>query len=313
MVHPETAHDEHARDPERGLALSFALTAVILVVELAAAMASHSLALMADAGHILTDVVALGLAWFAVRRGRRPADLRRTYGYHRTGMLTALFNGVALVLIGIAIVVEAVQRLGNPQAIAGPLVLVSALLAVAVNSFIALRLRGHGHNLNVRAASLHVLGDLAASMGVVVAALVIMSTGWLYADPLISICIAVLVMWGAARIVLDTVHVLLDSVPRGIDIEAVRAAIVGVSGVRAVHDLHVWALGSSHTALSCHVVMDESSMADGEHAVRSIEQSVCRDFGIAHTTIQVEMCHPCAHDSHAAGQHNHPHAVPIDH
>jgi len=292
------------------LRLALALTALILAVEVTAAALSHSLALLADAGHVLTDVVALGLAWFAVEQSKRPADQLRSYGYHRTGILTAMSSGLVLIAIGVAVVYEAVQRLGHPQPINGGLVLASAGFALAVNAFIASRLRGPGRNLNARAARLHVVGDLAASAGVVVTAIVVLTTGWLYADPVISIGIALLVGWSATRIIWEAVNVLLEGTPAHIDIAAVTQTILDVDGVDSVHDLHVWTLSAEHLALSCHVVMSERSLADGEHAIRALERDVCEQFAIAHTTIQVEQCHPCAADAgHEVGRHNHPHAA----
>ena len=170
--------DHHHSDlTGRALRQAFLLTAFILIVETVAGFASHSLALLADAGHILTDVVALGLAWFAVLQARRPADAQRTYGYHRVGILAAMANGAALILIVVAVAYEAARRFAHPEPVNGGLVIVSALLAVGVNTFIAMRLRGNERNLNVRAALLHVLGDLAASIGVIVAGVVIVLTG----------------------------------------------------------------------------------------------------------------------------------------
>ncbi len=304
------AHDHDHRQPPSAankLRLALGLTAVILVIEVVAGFASHSLALLADGGHILSDVVALGLAWFALEQAKRPPDVRRTYGYHRTGILAAMANGVTLVLIGIAIVYEAIRRFAHPQVITGGLVIASASLAIAANAFIALRLRGHGDNLNVRATALHVISDLAASVGVVVAAVIVLTTGWLYADPLISVVIAILVGWGAVKIVLETVNILLEGVPRGLDIATVERTIAAADGVESVHDLHVWTLSPEQLALSCHVVVADGSMAEGEHTVRIVEQTVCERFAIAHTTIQAEQCHPCAGDAHGVGEHNHPH------
>mgnify|MGYP001175621016 CR=1 FL=1 len=299
--------DPHSNGAAPGLRLAFGLTALILCVEVIAGLLSHSLALLADAGHIITDVVALGLAWFAIEQARRPADLRRTYGYQRTGILSALANGATLIFIGIAIVYEAIQRFAHPQPIEGGLVIAAAAVAIGINTLIALRLRDGSANLNIRAAALHIVGDLAASGGVVIAAVIVLTTGWLYADPLISVGIALLIAWGAIRIVLETVNVLLEGAPKGMDVKAVERWILSSPGVESVHDLHVWSLSSEDASLSCHVVMSERSTADAEHAVRAVEQSVCGQFGIAHTTIQVEQCHPCAADGHAPGEHNHPH------
>lgn len=294
---------------EGALRLAFFLTLLILGIEVTAGLISGSLALLADAGHILTDAVALGLAWFGVQQGKRPADARRTYGYQRVGILTALGNGLTLVLIVLWIGYEAAQRFAHPPAVQGGVVVIAALIAIGVNSFIALQLRGNKDNLNVGAAMLHVLGDLAASVGVVLAGVIILLTGWLYADPLISVGIAALIAWGALRIVLDTVNILLEGVPKGIDLGAVESAIARTPGIEGVHDLHIWSVSGRDVALSAHVVVPLQNMSATEHLVREVEQSVCARFGIAHTTIQAEACHPCtAGTDHGAGDHNHPHA-----
>ena len=303
---------EHADLTGRALRQAFLLTALILVIEVAAGYVSHSLALLSDAGHILTDVVALGLAWFAVVQARRPADARRTYGYHRVGILTAMANGAVLILIVAGISYEAARRFIHPEPVQGGVVIVAALVAIAVNSYIALRLRGRGgnENLNVRAAMLHVVGDLLASVGVVVSGLLIVFTGWLYADPLVSVAITALIAWSAIRIVVGTWNVLLEGVPSDIDLKEVDRAIRGTEGVDSIHDLHVWSLSSEQVALSCHVVVAEELLAaDSEHLVRRVEEAVCARFGIGHTTIQVEACHPCSGDAleHGVGDHNHPH------
>lgn len=302
---------DHGHSELTGGALrqAFVLTALILAVETAAGFASHSLALLADAGHILTDVVALGLAWFAVVQARRPPDPRRTYGYHRVGILAAMANGATLVLIVVAIAYEAVRRLQNPQPVHGELVIVSAMLAIGVNAYIALRLRREEGNLNVRAALLHVVGDLAASVGVVAAGAVILLTGWLYADPLVSLGITVLIGFGAVRIVFDTVNVLMEGVPAGIALDEVREVIETNPAITSVHDLHVWSLSGENVALSCHLVVSEEMLAaDSEHLIRDVERAICSRFGIGHTTIQVEACHPCEDGlGHGVGDHNHPH------
>lgn len=290
---------------------AFLLTTLILAIEVAAGFASHSLALLSDAAHILTDIVALGLAWFAVEQSKRPADARRTYGYHRVGILTAMVNGATLIVIVIFIAIEAARRFANPQPVQGGLVIVAALVAIGVNVFIAIRLReGGGGNLNIRAAMLHVIGDIGASIGVILSGVIILLTGWYYADPLISVAIAALIAWGALRIVRDTANVLLEGAPHGIDLAQVRATILKAEGIASVHDLHVWALDAEQLALSCHVVVPKDLYtADGEHLVRRLEQQLCDRFEIGHTTLQVEACHPCDPAmGHGVGEHNHPHS-----
>jgi cobalt-zinc-cadmium efflux system protein len=289
------------------LRLALALTCVVLVVELVGGLISHSLALLSDAGHVLTDVFALGLAWFAVAQANRPADARRSYGYHRVSILAALVNSVTLIVIVIAIAYEAVRRLAHPVPVQGGVVIVAAVVGIAINTFVAFGLRGRSHSLNVRAAMLHVVGDIGASVGVVVAGVVILLTGWLYIDPLLSLGIAVLIAFGAWRIVRETVNLLMEGTPAEIDLEAVTREITGTRLVSGMHDLHVWALSSDQVALSCHVVVGDCALEDAEHVVRNLEQRLCERFAIGHTTIQVESCHPCGEIEHGAGEHNHPH------
>jgi cobalt-zinc-cadmium efflux system protein len=289
------------------LRLALGLTLAVLFVEFAGALLSHSLALLSDAGHVLTDVFALGLAWFAVEQSRRPADQRRSYGYQRIGILAALLNSVTLVVIVIAIAVEAVRRLILPQPVHGGTVIATALAAIAINAFVILTLRSGGSNLNLRAALLHVTGDVAASAGVVVGGIVILLTGWPYIDPLLSLAIAALIAFGAWRIVRETINLLMEGTPPEIDVAAVTRQITRTPKVVGVHDLHVWALSSEELALSCHLVVDDISLADAEHVMRDLEHRLCDGFAIGHTTIQVESCHPCGEIHHGQGEHNHPH------
>ncbi|TMB95658.1 MAG: cation transporter, partial [Chloroflexi bacterium] len=184
---------ERVTDHGATLRKAVVLTCVILLVELGGGIWSHSLALISDAGHVLTDVFALGLAWFAVDQARRPADRRRTYGYQRVSILAALVNSAVLIVIVLAIAVEAVRRLAHPEPVQGAIVVIAALVGVAINAYVMLGLRGHGRNLNLRAALLHVTGDLGASAGVVVAGAIILLTGWLYIDPILSLAIAALI------------------------------------------------------------------------------------------------------------------------
>jgi cobalt-zinc-cadmium efflux system protein len=289
------------------LKVALALTCVVLAVELVGGLVSHSLALLSDAGHVLTDVFALGLAWFAVAQSQRPADKRRSYGYHRVSILAALVNSVTLIVIVLAIGYEAIRRLAHPEPVQGGIVIVTALVGIAINAFVAFGLRGDARSLNERAALLHVIGDIGASVGVVVAGIVILLTGWLYIDPLLSLGIAVLIAFGAWGIVRETVNLLMEGTPAEIDLDAVTKEITNTELVTSMHDLHVWALSSDETALSCHVVVGDCPLGDAEHVVRDLESRLCGKFDIGHTTIQVESCHPCGEIHHGAGDHNHPH------
>jgi cobalt-zinc-cadmium efflux system protein len=298
---------EQVRSRGSALKVALALTCVVLAVELVGGLVSHSLALLSDAGHVLTDVFALGLAWLAVSQASRPADARRSYGYHRVSILAALVNSVTLIVIVIAIAYEAIRRLAHPEPVQGGVVIVAAVLGIAINAFVAFGLRGESRSLNVRAAVLHVIGDIGASAGVVVAGAVILLTGWLYIDPLLSLGIAVLIAFGAWGIVRETVNLLMEGTPREIDLTAVANEITTTELVTSMHDLHVWALSSDEMALSCHIVVGECPLGDAEHVVRDLESRLCGKFDIGHTTIQVESCHPCGEIHHGAGDHNHPH------
>ncbi|TMG08465.1 MAG: cation transporter, partial [Chloroflexi bacterium] len=235
-------------------------------------------------------------------------DQRRSYGYQRVGILAALLNAVALIVIVLAIGFEAVRRLMAPEPVQGGTVIATALVAIAINVFVLLTLRAEVNNLNLRAALLHVTGDVAASAAVVIAGGVILLTGWLYIDPLLSLAIAALIAYGAWGIVRETVNLLMEGTPPDINMAEVSSEISGTDLVTGVHDLHVWALSSEDVALSCHIVIADTSLGDAEHVVRDLEGRLCSQFAIGHTTIQVESCHPCGEIHHGAGEHNHPHA-----
>ncbi|MFI5283855.1 MAG: cation diffusion facilitator family transporter [Candidatus Dormibacterales bacterium] len=298
-----------AQDSDRAgrLKVALGLTVVVLLVEVAGGLAAHSLALLSDAGHVLSDVFALGLALFALGQSRRPADQRRSYGYQRASILAALVNSLVLIGIVVAIAYEAVRRLGAPQEVHGGIVVVTAMFGIAVNSFLVLTLRSRDRNLSLRAVMLHLVGDLGASVGVVAAGAVILLTGWLYIDPLLSLAIAVLIAWGAWGIVRETVNLLLEGTPPAVDLKAVTAEITRTDLVSGVHDLHVWALSHDDMALSCHVVVGDCRLDEAEHMVRDLETRLCGKFAIGHSTIQVERLHPCGEIQHGAGSHNHPH------
>src|SRR5260370_1603322 len=245
---------ERITDQGATLKRGLALTCVILAVEFAGGVVSHSLALLSDAGHVFTDVFALGLAWFAVEQARRPADRRRSYGYQRVSILAALVNSVALIVIVIAIGIEAVRRLANPEPVQGAVVIVAALAGLAIHAHVPFGLRGHSKSLNLRAALLHVTGDIGASIGVVVAGAIILLTHWLYIDPILSLAISALIAFRAWRIVRETVNLLLEGTPPDINLPDVAGEITGTKHVTAMHDLHDWALPSEELALSLHII-----------------------------------------------------------
>jgi cobalt-zinc-cadmium efflux system protein len=281
---------------------------LVLGAEVGGGLWAHSLALLSDAGHITADALALGLAWVAAVQSRRPADRRRTYGYHRINFLAALANAVLLLAIVAAIGFEAIQRLLHPQLVLGQVVIVTAAMAVTVNAGAALVLHRRESTPNLRAAFLHVVGDLAASIGVLVSGAIVATTGWGYADPSISLAIALLIAVGAIHIIREVVNVLLEGAPHGMDLVAVEQELLAGPGVLSIHDPHVWTVSPDHAALSAHLVVDAQSLAAGERLIRALESRLCRKFGIGHTTLQLEASQPCPDGcGHGPAEHNHPH------
>ena len=268
------------------LRLALALTAVLLVVEVVGGLISNSIALVADAGHMLTDVAALGLALFVAWFSRQPGTPEKTYGYIRWEILAAFINGSTLLLISAWILWEAVTRLRVPQPVQGGLMLAVASAGLVVN-LVAARIlsTGSSHNLNARGAYLHVLGDLLASAGTIVAAILIRFTGWLMADPIASLLTTVLIMFGAWRLVRESIDILLESVPAHIPLPAVRGQLEAIPGIESVHDLHVWAVTPAVVAMSAHCIVREPERQ--QHVLEHIHDAM-RLFGIQHVTIQLE-------------------------
>lgn len=277
------------------LVLSIAITLTFVIAEGLAGYFSHSLALVSDAGHNFADALALLFAWYGVWIARRPSTQRHTFGYHRVGILAALVNAVSLVVIALLIFREAAGRLGNPETVhSGPMIGL-AVIAIVMNTAISLWLRGDAQrDLNVRSAYLHMVGDAISAVGVVIAGVVIALTGMSLADSIISILIGVLILWSSWGILQESVNVLLESIPKGMDIYSVQQTIVNVPGVLAVHDLHVWTIGSGIIACSCHITVGEQSISSGQDVLRLLNQELKARFGISHSTIQVEVegCDP---------------------
>ena len=297
------------------LRTAFVLTIVILGVEVAGGLLSNSLALLADAGHVLTDVVALGLAWFAARQSERPADGRNTYGYHRTGILIALVNAATLIAIVIFIGVETIQRFRNPEAVTPTLMFAAAAVGIVVNLFIGFSLRAEGgSNLNVRAAMLHVFGDVGASVAVVVAGLAILLTSWYPADPLLSMAIAVLIAKGAWDILGETVGILMEATPVHVNVAQLVRDMMRAPEVEGVHDLHVWSLAGGIPILTAHVqVTSDCTLSGCDTMLKDLNQFLAKTYGITHTTIQFECdgCVPnhlyCTLEPKGRAEHQHTH------
>src|SRR5947209_17214004 len=237
MSNGHAGHNHTHSMAKQTLRLAFFLTIIILAVELVGGVIANSLALLSDAGHVVTDLFALGLAWFAAVQAERPANARKTFGYHRVGILAALVNAVTLILIAFAITWEAVQRIQHPESVQPLAMFLAAGIGIVVNLFIGFGLQREGHSLNVRAAVLHVFSDVAASVGVILAGILILLTGWTLADPLLSVGIAVLIGVGAWRIIRETTDILLEGVPRDISLSALVTDIKGIKGEQDVHYL----------------------------------------------------------------------------
>lgn len=271
------------------MAWSVAATALVLVAQVAGGLLSGSLALLSDAGHVFSDLLALSLSWYGVRQLSLPANARMTYGYHRVGIIVALVNATALVGISVLVTVEAYRRLLEPVPIAGGLMLAVAVFGLAVNLGVLLTLRRHGHNLAVRSALLHVVGDLLGSVAVIASGLLILATGWTWADPLASVIIAVIVTMGSLRIAREAMNVLLESTPRNLDMAEVVKAMYGVPGVRDVHDLHIWSISPEIRALSSHVTVDDTRISEAAKVLSELNRVLERRFHIHHSTIQLEV------------------------
>jgi cobalt-zinc-cadmium efflux system protein len=275
----------------RALAIALVLTATYTVVEIVGGLLTGSLALLADAGHMLSDNVSIALALFAVWIAAKPPTPERTYGFKRVEILVALANGATLVLVSLWIFYEAFQRFQDPPDVLGGWMLAIAVIGLLVNVAAAAVLsRARGGSLNLEAAFRHVLADMLGSVGVIAAALVILITGWLYADPLISVLIGVLILASAWAILRDSIRILLEATPRGLDSIEIGTALASVEGVVDVHDLHVWTITSGFPALSAHILVRPG---DDCHAIRrQLEVLLDERFHIEHTTLQVDHQQP---------------------
>jgi cobalt-zinc-cadmium efflux system protein len=290
-AHSHAGHHDHAHMPSGGgstrrLRIALLLTATLLIVEVIGGWLSNSLALLADAGHMLTDVGALGLSLFVAWFSGQPSSPQKSFGYLRWEILAALVNGTALLMVSAWILLEAILRVRNPEPIEGSLMFAIAVAGLIVNVASARILHSASReSINVRGAYLHVLGDLLASIGTVVAAVLIRFTGWLPADPIASFLTTALIIRGAWTLVRESVDVLLESAPRHIDPAAVRAQLEAIPGIESVHDLHVWTVTPGMVAMSAHAIVRDSEAQ--QHALEHVHDAM-RLFGIQHVTVQLE-------------------------
>jgi cobalt-zinc-cadmium efflux system protein len=279
-------HHHHRTDDRRLMAIVLAINVAMLAAGIAGGLVFDSLALLADAGHVLADVGAIGLALFAAWMASRPASPQRTFGFRRTEIFAALANGVTLVAVSVFVFIEAVARLNDPPEVQGAGVLIVGVLALAGNAIATwLLMRGDRSNLNLEGVLRHSAADALGSLGVIVAGVLVLATGWDQADPVVSIAIGVLILFGSWRLLREPFDVLMESAPEGIDVPEVGRAMCAVPGVREVHDLHVWTVTSGFPALAAHIRSEPNESAD---EVRERLEAVLHErFGLDHTTLQV--------------------------
>jgi cobalt-zinc-cadmium efflux system protein len=294
-VLPTAARASSLTEAGQGLRWAVLLTSLILAAEVVGGVFANSLALLSDAGHLFTDLVALGLSLIAVRQVQRPSNRRMTFGYHRVGILVALFNALTLIGITVAIFFGAALRFRDPPEVAGGLTLAVAVVGLVVNGIVmGLLWRRQRANLTVHSAFLHVIGDALGSLAVIVSGGVILVTSWFWFDPAISVFIGLIIAFGAWRILREGLSVLVEAAPAGLNVAELAAALADVPGVSDVHDLHVWSIAPGIRALSCHVRMDDRPISEGDRILGRVNELLATRFAIAHSTIQMETtdCEP---------------------
>ncbi|MEE8471252.1 MAG: cation diffusion facilitator family transporter [Dehalococcoidia bacterium] len=280
----------------RKLKFGVILTGFILVVELVGGLLSNSLALLSDAGHVFADVIALSLSWYGVRQAERPSSDRMTFGYHRVGVVIAIVNALSLIGIAAVIFYAASRRLQDPPEVDSALMLGVAVVGLAINAFVAFWLRSEQRtNINVRSAFWHAFGDALASIGVIIGAIIILVTGWFWADPIISVLIGVIIVLAAWGILKEGFRVLLEAAPHHVDVAEMVDALNRTPGVKDVHDVHAWSITPELHAMSCHVLIDDQHVSQAAGIRERIEEVLRQQFAIKHTTLQME-CQQCDAD-----------------
>jgi len=289
----------------RAMGAAVTLTLAFVVVEAVAGWMAHSLALVSDAGHNLADAAALGFSWYALAVASKPSHQGMTFGYHRVGIFAALANAVSLVLIAAVIAWEGIARIREPQTANGPVMIGVAAAAIVINLAVGLWLHsGSKDDLNIRSAYLHMMGDALSAFGVVIAGILVAKFGLSLADPIVSLLIAGLILFSSYGVLRESTTVLLEGTPAGMDMPAVIAAIKSVAGVLDVHDLHVWMVGPGVVACSCHILVAEQSVREGQQVLRAVVHDIEHRFNITHTTVQVEVEGCDANDMYCMGQHS---------
>jgi len=282
-------HHHHGSKNKKALKLSFIIIATYMIVEVIGGILTNSLALLSDAGHMLSDAVALGLSYLALTFGEKQATLSKTFGYKRFEILAAFINGVTLIGISVYIFWEAYKRIQSPPEVFSGGMLIISVIGLLVNIIAAYILMSgdKDENLNVRSAFLHVLGDLLGSVGAITAALLIMFFGWNLADPIASVIVAVLIIISGYRVTKDSFHILMEGAPSNINVKEIKESLLQITGVRDVHDLHVWSITSEFPALSCHIVIDAD--VNQQDILKTAQTLLHRNYHLEHTTIQIDL------------------------
>lgn len=292
--HPHIHINDLTKSAIKRLAISLGITLAFVLVEIIAGILSNSLALLTDAAHNFTDVLALGLSWWALRLAINPSHARRTFGYHRAGILVALVNSTSLVIIALGIFIEAYKRFVDPPEVNAGIMIPVAVVAVIVNIVTALLVRkGSENDLNMRSAFQHLMGDVLSTLGAVVAGVIILFTGINWIDPLVSIFIGFLILWNAWGIVKESIDILMEATPADIDVEAMLEDLQEVDGVRGVHDLHIWSINHSMRSLSAHILTDDISISQGSTIQANLTDLLTQKYKVAHATLQLE-CEGCS-------------------
>jgi cobalt-zinc-cadmium efflux system protein len=278
-----------ATQTTKRLALSLGLTATFVIVEIIAGIFGNSLALLTDAAHNFTDVIALGLSWYAIKIATQPANSGKTFGYHRVGILVALVNSTTLVLIALGIFYEAYHRFVSPQQVNAPILIGVGFLAFLINAGTAWLVKsGSEHDLNLRSTFLHLMGDVLSTIGAVIAGIIIAFTNWNWLDPLVSVLIGAFILWNAWGILRQAINILLENAPESFDIDSMVNDLLKVEGVRDVHDLHVWSINENLRALSAHIITDDVLVSAGSPIQRDLNEILAHKYNIRHATLQLE-------------------------
>lgn len=292
MSAPSPTHShigDLANQTTKRLALSLGLTAAFVVIEIIAGIFGNSLALLTDAAHNFTDVIALGLSWYAVKLATQPAHAGKTFGYHRVGILVALVNSTTLVLIALGIFYEAWKRFLSPPEVDSAILIGVGALAFLINLGTAWLVKsGSEHDLNLRSTFLHLMGDVLSTLGAVAAGIIIAFTNWNWLDPFVSVLIGVFILWNAWGILRQSIHILLESTPESINMDSMVTDLLAVEGVRDIHDLHVWSINEDLRALSAHITTDDVLVSAGLPIQRNLNEILMRKYNIRHATLQLE-------------------------